>query len=761
MRQYFNYSASGVLRALMASVSLLMIAFISLGTFSHAKPGTLTWGPTTDFWAMAIAISDIQLGMDGGLGRREIVSELAKYLTTTGSDIQVHDTGTQELDADPERVDEGIRAASAIDPSSLPDYALDSGSFITTVFEDIGYADFYDLAFRLFGFGAFSTHYLYLAILALSVVLFLLGHWRSTTNLAVLALATTTLFLTTTSDIFIPSLPSLAANRFLSTLAVIPLLHIAMTALDLRRLRIDGWLAFVGQLLLFAFAVHLRSSAAWMLGALLAMLVLVVVFRLSTLVRRQRLERQAGILSNFFAVPEIRRASYVVFAAMIAFSAYDAVRNSQLHLIYAGDDVLPHHLRWHSAMLGLSVHPEWIKRNIWGYGPDDSGDTIGFLTFEKYMKKHFPQTPFTSGVSRGLYKARLDDRVMKEEFLRFAVANPDYMFELYFYYKPMQIARVLGALLASIPPTAWLLSLPAILLASVTIASAPARRAELALFLLLLFLVSFSPLLWAYGAAHVVSDQVWLALMLICFFVASILSVGVKLALPSSSWPRKRQQELKIPEPAKLTMTVEPSADGYRLRDQELGLEAVGRDLGEAYRALVNKRSKVVSALDTASIPYEAVAKSVAVSRSTRPIGPIFLGVGVILTGLALLAYLALSPLLMRTERFLKSAETLVKTVTPVAQKVDSLLAHGFDVSAAQQFRGVTDGVHTLAEAIGKMTPEKRQQLREDLRTLAVEGRPFAEELLPLFEAPATAPPAAAQGGASEPPSQPPNSDPR
>jgi hypothetical protein len=64
------------------------------------------------------------------------------------------------------------------EPEELKHTPKEAAGYVTTGAEDVGYADFYNLAFRLFGFSAFSTHYLYMTLLALSFALFAIVYRR-------------------------------------------------------------------------------------------------------------------------------------------------------------------------------------------------------------------------------------------------------------------------------------------------------------------------------------------------------------------------------------------------------------------------------------------------------------------------------------------------------------------------------------------------------------------------------------------------------
>lgn len=104
-----------------------------------------------------------------------------------------------------------------------------------------------------------------------------------------------------------------------------------------------------------------------------------------------------------------------------------------------------------------------------------------------------------------------------------------------------------------------------------------------------------------------------------------------------------QEGEQKISEPTRLSLTVETSPEGCRLYDQELGVEAAGRNLTEAYKELLKRREKITGALDAAGIPYAAVVRGRPPSRSALRTGLIFGGVGTLFVAFLLFSYLALN----------------------------------------------------------------------------------------------------------------------
>jgi hypothetical protein len=532
-----TFRASGLtpLRAAILAYCVVLYALIAMGAFSTQRIGAMTWGPTTDFWAAAIAISDIELGMGGGLGRRELSFAQAQVLSTSGDDKAVHDDETRQRVLDPALVTQAFQDAAAIDPASLEPLPFDSEMFVTTVFEDIGYADFYNVAFRLFGYDAFSTYKLYMSLLGLTVVFFMVGQWRSPFGLSVLALGLSGLLLLTTSLVFAgPGIPSIAANRALGTLAMLPALYIIVASFEEPPARWLARLATGLQILLFAFFVFLRTSAIWAVVGLAALLVVVVCIRALAVGKNHRND---SFLLAFLEPIWVRRAVYVLGASLIAVTGYSAIRTSQLHFLYDTDDILPHHLRWHSAYIALVHNPAYVKHPDFFGADGETGDNVAWSAYRNYMASKFPGSPARSKVSGG-HKSRLHEHILKEKFVEFAKANPRYMFDLYFYYKPLRYLAAIKQVIASVPAIAWLIAAPTWGMFVLSLLSVGAARPGIRVIpaVALLFAASFAPFVWAYSSPHTMFDH--FVIMIVLFFMLT----GWGASALISRWRQRRAQ---------------------------------------------------------------------------------------------------------------------------------------------------------------------------------------------------------------------------
>ena len=491
---------NNLLRLLIVIFCSGLIAAMAAGYESHSRPGAMTWGPGTDFWAAAIAISHGKYGLEGGLGYRAISLELAKHLTPTGSEF-AGDPETRKNVQDPRRVEAAFAAATNLPP----DYDLKKSGYVTTWAEDIGYSDFYDIAFRLFGYHALSTYKLYFLVLATSFILFAAAFWRENAAMATLGLAVACLFLTSTAGVFSFTVPSPAANRYLTTLSMIPSLHLLLEGVNRRRLTGSTIGFLLCQAALYALVLSFRVSAVWTSIASLVLLAIVASQRYGL----------ADLLSKFSFRHVYDRSvargctKPLALAALIIVASfgYPLARNSQLDPVYS-NDAMPHHFVWHSAMLALTLNPRWPSEKPYSNLPDALNDNIGWLTYRHYMAKHHPKEPLTSPKVMNLYPAKTYDRIIRHEFLTFALKHPWYMVQLEGYYKPLRIWDTIHQVIAQTPPLAviicfpmfvviWLLWLPNMSLRSTAIGAVT------------IWACSLLPSMWAYAAPHVIAGATW------------------------------------------------------------------------------------------------------------------------------------------------------------------------------------------------------------------------------------------------------------
>ena len=86
-----------LIRVLSVSWCAVLIALMATGTFSTARIGAMTWGPAHDVWSAAIALSQINFGLSGKLGYREIEQAIANEVSASRNVWQTRDDQTRAL----------------------------------------------------------------------------------------------------------------------------------------------------------------------------------------------------------------------------------------------------------------------------------------------------------------------------------------------------------------------------------------------------------------------------------------------------------------------------------------------------------------------------------------------------------------------------------------------------------------------------------------------------------------------------------------
>jgi hypothetical protein len=466
----FGPDLSKYLRAMAVICSLVLIGFIGTGTMMKARPGAFITRPVYDFWAITIAISNVNLGLQGGLGYPQIYQKLHSFFSNSESPY-VFDNG-KPYD-DPQYNDQVIKAAAAMTNDEVKGGIAENGDYLLYLNDDIGYAYFYTLAFRLFGFGAFATHWLYLLILSSSFLVFVAAWRRSNSAIALAALTVGALFLATNSAAISPAVPNVSSNRFLSTLSLLPMLHLLMAALDRKPLTLLDVLFCAIQAVMLALAIWFRSSAMWAAIALLVVaLVMICRARPAALThvllwtremwRRRVLHLEIDSRSKAF------RPAFIAGMVAVVLVGGASLQDALLDRIYFSDAVFPKHFFWHSLWVGLVEHPDWPLFKPFDEQPDFRSDNVPYEVWTRdgiFVHGLPVNTPVTTATVGGrISPMRLSQDVERRAFLSFAASHPIYMLELEAYYKPRDWIVNFVKLARSVPVARYLLCFPLVIL---------------------------------------------------------------------------------------------------------------------------------------------------------------------------------------------------------------------------------------------------------------------------------------------------------
>ena len=265
---------------LLAGISLLLVLLIAA---DGVRKGLDTIVP--DYYrhtaSLAIAISEAAHGTSGLVGLVEVEHALDKF----GYGVNPNSRLMAVLNTHPQEADAALRAVA--------DLAIaDRSKTFGLALNETGMIDYYYLAFKLFGYHVRSIYALYIGILAVMAFCFI-GSFRHRAVFIVPSILYLLLLLIdqdalrSTDSGFGP----LTNSRLLPFLSLYPVLYGLTLVGSGRGFRLIDAIGAAIAGLVFAFVVDARTYAYWQAGPLLALVVLIVVARLSRLPLRARLNR--------------------------------------------------------------------------------------------------------------------------------------------------------------------------------------------------------------------------------------------------------------------------------------------------------------------------------------------------------------------------------------------------------------------------------------------------------------------------------------
>jgi hypothetical protein len=517
---------------LTAVLAYSIIAIVFLGGQRRGMDHKVEVYPN-DQLAIAIALSDVVYHLDAGyLGYATVLSKLQEIWNQASStDLAV----TAKNFSDRELINQAIREASSLG-TQAPGFVSDR-SLITMIYSDLGYVDFTEWSFRIFGLKIEALYYTFFLILSLSTFVYLIVFWSDPVPKTVLLLTLFSFLVELHTGVFGPNMPSFTGLRHASALALIPAWHFAFLLIYRRPASVGAAVATLIQLAVLLLAIKMRSTAAWVFVFLA---ILSVVLAASGW-RRLPAERRTWTLLVRSA---ITWPITLVFAGAFLHSVY---ANSRLHPVYFTDDVLNYHEFWEGAYIGiLSMAPELIPPDSAAletfrstHNLDQAGYTAAaeYLIQSRFMRSppDFPRSYPPGFISpwTGAPKFRLNNEIMRHVVYRLATRRPLGMLKLYVLTKPYYItASVVTALGPGQLGWPWLLVAGAFVgfivigIASPGLADLPNGHAVA----LVAASVPFAalPNLWTFAAHHVIADLFLVTLTLLQVLICWALIITVK-----------------------------------------------------------------------------------------------------------------------------------------------------------------------------------------------------------------------------------------
>jgi hypothetical protein len=330
---------------------------------------------------------------------------------------------------DPQLLNAAIASALRVPP---PDNASFKDNSLMRIDEaDPGLVDYYKIAFHLFGFNTESFFHLYFVLLSISVVIFLMAHHQSMAFMTVPVLFLAAGNIVLSSDIFSigDQLVSVVNLRFLSTLGLLPALHLVLLMLERQQITFVRAGLAVAQIVLLLFVFSIRSTITWVLPLFFMIASTQLILGIIKL-KRQNI----GFARAFRASTKtLLVTGWWPLAALLAgFFIFQTLMSVRMHPSYELDDALPHHYRINNAFIGLTAHPMWGQTFAKDYG-FAKGDELGLRAGVNYFVTHYdqPETLYRSPLT-GEVKSGLHERMVRGAYFAFIQQHPWFVIEAHF-----------------------------------------------------------------------------------------------------------------------------------------------------------------------------------------------------------------------------------------------------------------------------------------------------------------------------------------
>jgi len=314
---------------------------------------------------------------------------------------------------------------------------------VSDAYNDQGVFDFFRGSFALFGADARSTYYFYFLLIGASALIYLICFWRNYAACALLFACIAGVYS------FMPSyvldneqLISVSNSRFLSTLGIIPLLHLLMTLIGTRHSRMSwtSLISIVAQSAIMALAIAARATAQWME---IAFALVIIAFPIK--IAYDGYPGWSSAAFRPFLVSRGAVALYVVATLVLAGSL------RAISLPPSCGTAINEHPFWHNMFIGLSFNPDWpgkIEPEI-GLAGENENDHMVFTEAQLYAQRHYLpyqtkpsiwiQTPNTLANGNDLVPFgswQIYEGVVRKAFFEFVREHPRYTLRTFFIYKP-------------------------------------------------------------------------------------------------------------------------------------------------------------------------------------------------------------------------------------------------------------------------------------------------------------------------------------
>lgn len=252
---------------------------------------------------------------------------------------------------------------------------ITGSELISIASNDQGALEYTHAAFLLFGIDVKSLYYLYFVILGASVAAYLLSFWRDYVACTVLFATACAIYSFMPGFLFREEqLMSVATPRFLSTLGIIPLLHISFLVVRGNvALRWSSVISIIIQASVLSFAYTARSTSSWMFLTLLVL----VAYYLARILGPTFKQRTIIFVSSV-----MRHRGVIILLVLTTVTVLQLGRSM---FVPRGD--LYSHFVWHEVFYGFQFSPDWNSRFAAQYNYA-THDSLSYTAAEMYAQAH-------------------------------------------------------------------------------------------------------------------------------------------------------------------------------------------------------------------------------------------------------------------------------------------------------------------------------------------------------------------------------------
>ncbi|MFL5102714.1 MAG: hypothetical protein ACJ8E5_19125 [Xanthobacteraceae bacterium] len=394
-------------------MALIVSAGFSAG-FRHRIPPN-EWGRFV--FALSSVLTANEYGLAGFVSYEPVEAALRAGGLTNNANI-LSDLGTTfpENLYDPHLIESAMARASRLDlPIPALEFQNEAFNVRPAAGEDLGLIALATIAFKLISPSIKGIYFGYLFLLGTSVLLFWCAFNSDRSYTSVLLLMCAVMYVLFVSPLF-PGNPKTfgsgaawttpLSGHFLSTLALVPALHIMAVNCRGSKASAGQMLCLGGQALILYMAFRMRLSSVWVLGPICCAAIFFFMQRKKapsssslemTLRHYNSAPREsAWAVSSFLRslgerFPERAAACWPSLLVLLIAIGIHNIFQSQLHPLYHNGNNLTRHVFWTEVYYGLQSHPQWSTKYASTHlikGEIATGDDVPMAAVVMYLDNH-------------------------------------------------------------------------------------------------------------------------------------------------------------------------------------------------------------------------------------------------------------------------------------------------------------------------------------------------------------------------------------